>query len=292
MRRILLLIDGEAGCRPMLAQALRVGEVTGASLTVAHPAVPAPGAMLDEVPVVIDRPADDKAWAAFQAVCGGRGDARYLAYRAGGGDIVATLGPGYDLILLERLKRETGAEADLLNAALFETGRPVLLLPTTMLALPFARPVLAWNGTAMNARAIRSALPLLRPTGNAVLLVGSGAGKANPEPLLEYLQAAGVTAEVRSYASERLTARGRGRALIAAARALESDLLVTGAFGARASGSRLAWAVPRASWLPPRRCRSCCRISAVSDPIDRRRPRRTHGCGAMASGDTEPAGSL
>jgi nucleotide-binding universal stress UspA family protein len=237
MRRILLPTDGGAGCRDALGWAIGLCGATGASLTVVHPAVAASGAVLGDMMVLIDRPADGEARAAFDAVCGGRDDARFLAYQASGGDIVATLGPGYDLILVERMQREAGPEADLLNAALFESGRPVLLLPPGLPALPFVRPVLAWNGTAMNARAIHSALPLLAQACRAVLLIGSGAGRANADALLEYLQAAGLAAEVRSYASERLTARGRGRALIAAARSLDADLLVTGAFGESAAGS-------------------------------------------------------
>ena len=143
------------------------------------------------------------------------------------------------MILVERISREEGPKAQLLNAALFETGRPVMLLPPEPRTVPIRRPALAWNGTAISARAIRSALPLMQQARRATLLIGSGAGKIRPEPLREYLASYGVAAEVHAYDSDHLTARARGRALIAAAVAAEADLLVTGAFGESAASSIL-----------------------------------------------------
>jgi nucleotide-binding universal stress UspA family protein len=143
------------------------------------------------------------------------------------------------MILVERISREEGPKAQLLNAALFETGRPVMLLPPEPRTAPIQRPALAWNGTAISARAIRSALPLMQQARRATLLIGSGAGKIRPEPLHEYLASYGVAAEVHTYDSDHLTARARGRALIAAAVASEADLLVTGAFGESAASSIL-----------------------------------------------------
>jgi nucleotide-binding universal stress UspA family protein len=48
---------------------------------------------------------------------------------------------------------------------------------------------------------------------------------------LEYLAAYDLSAGVQSYNSQQLTARARGRALIAAAAQCGADLLITGAFG-------------------------------------------------------------
>jgi nucleotide-binding universal stress UspA family protein len=74
-------------------------------------------------------------------------------------------------------------------------------------------------------------LPLLQTAKDIVLLQGSGAGAIDMEPLLEYLAAYDLAARVVPYNSERLTARARGRALIAAASDVDATLLVTGAFG-------------------------------------------------------------
>ena len=71
----------------------------------------------------------------------------------------------------------------------------------------------------------------MRSAAEIVLLQGSGAGEVAVDPLLEYLAAHDLSARVQSYDSQRLTARARGRALIAAATQCGADLLVTGAFG-------------------------------------------------------------
>jgi len=242
MRRILIAIDGSPNSRESLRTAVMLCGMTGASLSVAHASGDAGGVSgLGESLVVVNMLEDGKARAraAFDEVCGHLPDARFKAYGATSADLIAWLGPGHDMILVERISREEGPKAQLLNAALFETGRPVMLLPPEPRTVPIRRPALAWNGTAISARAIRSALPLMQQARRATLLIGSGAGKIRPEPLREYLASYGVAAEVHAYDSDHLTARARGRALIAAAVAAEADLLVTGAFGESAASSIL-----------------------------------------------------
>lgn len=240
MRRILIAIDGSPSSRDSLRTAAMLCGMTGASLSVAHTSGDAAGVSgLGESLVVVNMVEDSnaRARAAFDEICGHLPEGRYKDFRAASADVVAWLGPGHDLILVERMSREEGPKAQLLNAALFETGRPVMLLPPEPRTAPIRRPALAWNGTAISARAIRSALPFLEPAKRATLLIGSGAGDLRPQPMLDYLASYGVTAELYSYDSDHLTARARGRALIAAAVASGADLLVTGAFGESAANS-------------------------------------------------------
>jgi nucleotide-binding universal stress UspA family protein len=242
MRRILITIDGSPGNRESLRTAAMLCGMTGASLSVAHTSGDAAGVSgLGESLVVVHMVEDGKARAraAFDEVCGHLPDGRFKAYRATSADVIASQGAGHDLILLERISREEGPKAQLLNVALFETGRPVLLLPPEPRTSPIRRPAVAWNGTPNSARAIRSAVPLLQPAGRAILLIGSAAGNIRPEPLREYLASYGVATELQAYDSDHLTARARGRALIAAAATSNADLLVTGAFGETAAGSLL-----------------------------------------------------
>ncbi len=51
----------------------------------------------------------------------------------------------------------------------------------------------------------------------------------------DYLDCHGVASHVAEYDSERMTARARGRALIAAAAEVGADLLITGGFGEASS---------------------------------------------------------
>jgi len=180
--------------------------------------------------------AEARAKAAYNDICADLANARFLVYEASGETIIAAVGYAYDLILLERLSSEDGPEAGNLNAALFDTGRPVLLMPPVSTIGTIRQAAICWNGTAQSSRAIKSALPLLRSAGEIVLLQGSGAGEVDVDPLLEYLAAYDLSAGVKNYDSQRLTARARGRALIAAASEAGADLLVTGAFGESRSG--------------------------------------------------------
>lgn len=240
MRRILIMIDGSPTNRDSLRTAAMLCGMTGAELSVAHATGDMGGVSgLGESLVVVNAVEEGRvrARAAFDEICAGVPKGHFKAYTTTSVAVVAVQGPAHDLILVERISREEGPKAQLLNAALFETGRPVMLLPPEPRTTPIRRPALAWNGTAISARAIRSALPLLQPAGRATLLIGSGAGKIRPDPLREYLASYGVATEVHAYDSEHLTARARGRALIAAAVASGADLLVTGAFGESAAGS-------------------------------------------------------
>ncbi|MBT3535336.1 MAG: universal stress protein [Rhodospirillaceae bacterium] len=236
MKRILIVIDGSENDIDSLTSAKTFAAMTDARLTVAYARVPHHSIMGfgDFVFAGDDseRSAQNEAHAkaAFDQVCGDLTDARFLIYEASGETIISALGHAYDLVLVERLSSEDGPEASNLNAALFETGRPVLLIPPEA-GGGIQRIAIAWNGTAQSSRAIKSAMPLLPAAQDIVLLQGSGAGEVPVELLLEYLAAYDLSASVQGYDSQRLTARARGRALIAAATEAGANLLVTGAFG-------------------------------------------------------------
>ena len=237
MQRIWIVIDGSINDTESLTCARNFATLTGAQLTVAHSRMPAQAIMGAGEFVFASNDADGpqqneiQAKAAYDAVCSDLKGARFLVYEATSDAIVRATGYSYDLIMVERLSRENGPEASNLNAAMFETGRPVLLVPPTVSDGPIKRAAIAWNGSPQTARAIKSALPLLQVAQDGVILQGSGTGEVSADPLLEFLSAHNVSASVQSYNSERLTARARGRALIAAAEQAGADLIVTGAFG-------------------------------------------------------------
>ena len=237
MKRILIVIDGSDNDAESLTSAKSVAVMTAARLTVAHARIPHHSIMgFGDLLYAGDdtensKQTEARARAAFDDICGDLPDARFLIYEANGETIITALGYSCDLILLERLSSEEGPEAGNLNAALFDTGRPVLLMPPVSTIAEIRQAAISWNETAQSSRAIKSALPLLRSAAEIVLLQGSGAGEVAVDPLLEYLAAHDLSARVQSYDSQRLTARARGRALIAAATQCGADLLVTGAFG-------------------------------------------------------------
>jgi hypothetical protein len=139
MRRLLITIDGGPNDRDSLRSAVTLATMTGGGLSVAHPLSDSRRALgFGETMLVVDESAesDGRARAAFDEVAAGLPGARFQAYQATAGELVAWQGPGHDLILVERVSREEGPEAELLNIALFETGRPVLLLPPQPRTLP------------------------------------------------------------------------------------------------------------------------------------------------------------
>ncbi|MBF0354693.1 MAG: universal stress protein [Alphaproteobacteria bacterium] len=144
-------------------------------------------------------------------------------------ELVARRGRLADMILVARPEGETDLSAiTMLNAALFETGRPVLMTghPMTQLGRRIA---LAWNGSAQAARALAAALPLLTREGVAVaLLVGEEEGRAAyGRSVMEYLAWHGVVAELHVFA-----ARGgqTGETLLQEMEKFKADLLVMGAY--------------------------------------------------------------
>src|SRR5215471_8429513 len=75
-----------------------------------------------------------------------------------------------DLLIVGRRHSENGADPGVI---VLRAGRPVLLAPDTIAALPLRRVVVAWKDTRECRRAVRDALPFLQQA-KEVLLVGMG----------------------------------------------------------------------------------------------------------------------
>ena len=122
-----------------------------------------------------------------------------------------------------------------INGALFESGRPILLLPQGTVAFPTVRKVmLAWDASVEAAKAVREAIGLMQAaeTVDAVLIdpVPSFEGHG-PEPgadLAAYLGRHGITATVHRLPKE---GRETGELLRRTAVDLGADLIVMGGFG-------------------------------------------------------------
>lgn len=67
-----------------------------------------------------------------------------------------------DLTVLEAGTREIDIERDLIDAALFGSGRPVVVVPPGCRTFGARRVVVAWDGGPQAARAANDALPFLR----------------------------------------------------------------------------------------------------------------------------------
>ena len=148
-----------------------------------------------------------------------------------GDDFVGSHGRLFDVIVLGRPGHTPkGSRMGTLEAALFESGRPVLVAP------PLPRPqmgtnaLVAWNCSTEQARTIAFAMPILRRASRVVVLTVEG-GAAVPGPtgqqLCHYLQLSGVPAKPLTVG---LNGRLTGEAVLEHANALGCDLLIKGAY--------------------------------------------------------------
>ena len=84
-----------------------------------------------------------------------------------------------------------------LETALFDTGRPVLMVPDRASANLFHRPLVAWNGSREAARAIGFALPFLAEFEGCVDIFAERESKHHTETkeLVRYLGWHGIVAD-------------------------------------------------------------------------------------------------
>jgi nucleotide-binding universal stress UspA family protein len=103
---------------------------------------------------------------------------------AGAADMFASLARRFDLAVVPQVTPDTIAPDELLmEAALFESGRPVVIVPYIQKTpLNLSRVVCCWDGSRTAARAIGDAMPFLQKS-KAVDLVIVGKGKMNEKEL-------------------------------------------------------------------------------------------------------------
>ena len=115
---------------------------------------------------------------------------------------IAEEGRLHDLVVVARSPAEAGFSGPTLEAALFESGRPVLLAPRQALdGLP-KRVALAWNGSREAARAAALTLPFLARAHEVVVISGESQDDrpvAQPDALKRYLALHRIAAEAWRY---------------------------------------------------------------------------------------------
>jgi nucleotide-binding universal stress UspA family protein len=144
-------------------------------------------------------------------------------------EVIARLGRVSDLIVVAR--KGTGSStfsAMALETALFEAGRPVLMVPAGPPANLFHRALIAWNGSREAARAVGFALPFLTECEDCVEIFAAPESKhpTDTQELLRYLSWHGIVADRVSSDDARPT----GVSLLAWASANQTGLIVMGAY--------------------------------------------------------------
>ncbi|MEQ8698282.1 MAG: universal stress protein [Bauldia litoralis] len=145
-------------------------------------------------------------------------------------DVITQLGGAYDLIVVPRPVSGTdGGTEDLVNAALFYTGRPVLIAPPEPPEKIGAKVLLAWNRSPQAARALAGAMQVIRGAADVLVFhVETGAKRGpSPEAIQDYLKAHDIDATVKTEPPDH---RAIGEQVMAQAREFGADLVVMGAY--------------------------------------------------------------
>jgi nucleotide-binding universal stress UspA family protein len=155
----------------------------------------------------------------------------WLATAPEGEGFVGSYGRAFDVTVLSRPDLETtGPLNRVVESALFESGRPVLLSPPNAPKRIATNIMIHWNGSTEQARVNAFATPLLRLAKRVTVLTVIG-GQEVPGPsvdqMLRQLRYNDIAAEP---VSVKLEGRSTGEAVLDAARARDCDLLIKGAF--------------------------------------------------------------
>ena len=136
----------------------------------------------------------------------------------------------FDITIVGRPGREVGApRSGVLEAALFESGKPIIMAPPTAPVTIGTNVLIHWNASSETARTVTAALPLLLKADVVSLLSVEGNMVEGPSAadMLQYLAAHGIRATEKRVPP---SARGGGEAILAEAKRIGADLLVKGAY--------------------------------------------------------------
>jgi nucleotide-binding universal stress UspA family protein len=116
-----------------------------------------------------------------------------------------------------------------LEAALFDSGRPVLIVPASTPKTIARNVLIAWNGSSEQARTNAFAAPLLRLADKVTVLTVEGATTPGPsgEEAARHLRQNGIKATALTV---KPGARTSGEVILNQAASLGCDLLVKGAY--------------------------------------------------------------
>jgi nucleotide-binding universal stress UspA family protein len=145
-------------------------------------------------------------------------------------EVVATHGRLFDLIVMGRTKENVSSRwRETCEAALFESGRPLLLAPAVAPASVGKSIVIGWNGSTETARTLAMAMPLLVAADRVEVLTVEGETSFGPggAEIAEHLGHHGIAVSHRTLKPE---GRPAGEVILDEAGDIGADLVLKGAF--------------------------------------------------------------
>jgi nucleotide-binding universal stress UspA family protein len=143
---------------------------------------------------------------------------------------VAQLARLYDISVVARPTADSPvARRQLLEAVLFESGRPILISPPDAPQSLGKRVMVAWNGSTETTRAISLAMAFFARAERVLVLGVEGGMVEGPgaEDVRRMLARSGVAAEARTVKPE---GRSTGQAILDEAQRHDIDLVIKGAY--------------------------------------------------------------
>jgi nucleotide-binding universal stress UspA family protein len=226
--------------------ALSVARTFGAHLTgiafLYDPVIP--DGALGGVPMqLIEAQREENCKAAQSAVQRFEENARAAGVSASSRTVEASVGGGamvfgkiarrFDLVVLGQSQREYGASEEvMIESALFESGRPVMLVPYIQReGLALNRVLLCWDGSRTAARAIGDAMPLLERAKEVDVVIVAEERKEEDmtgSHMAEHLARHGITATVKRLVKGDISIDS---VVLSYAADTGADLIVMGGYG-------------------------------------------------------------
>lgn len=145
-------------------------------------------------------------------------------------DVIKHHGRLADVICVAKPDRDRNLGTNTLKAALFHTGRPVMMCPATETPPKTLgdKITIAWNGSTEAARAVALTMGIIEKAGEVVILSsGSEIHGANADDLLTYFTDRGIEASITRFDGQKKI----GEELIKNSKAIGADLMIMGAYG-------------------------------------------------------------
>ena len=146
------------------------------------------------------------------------------------GQVIGDYGRVFDLIVIGREFGHPWVDWHVMaEAALFESGRPIVITPAKPGKSLGENVVIAWNNSTETARTVALSMPLLAGAGAVTVVAVEGWGVPGPsaEQLRGHLVRNGIPAGVRAVEPD---GRSPGETVLDVCAALGADLLVKGAY--------------------------------------------------------------
>ncbi|MDA8586363.1 universal stress protein [Rhodobacteraceae bacterium] len=160
----------------------------------------------------------------------GRATARFIDYEGKQVDAVRHYGRLADLICVSQPDPKLNLGNNTLKAALFSSGRPVMMCPPQdEVSDDFADHVaIGWNGSIEASRALSMAMPLIAAAKTVTILSSGSAGHdATADDVVRYLELKSVNASIRIFAAKSANV---GEQLLDETKTAGAGVLIMGAY--------------------------------------------------------------